>query len=51
MFYHLSYWVKISADEILKYFLICFNHKIGFDVSCKLSPKRDNLHAMTNPIS
>ena len=29
------YWVKIPADDILKYFF----QEIGFDVSCKL-----NLH-------
>ena len=29
--------IKISADEILKYFLL-FSHKTGFDISSKLSP-------------
>ena len=31
-------WVKISADTILKYFSY-FSQKIGFHLSCKLSPK------------
>ena len=30
-------WVKISADDNLK-FLFYFSQKIGFDISCKLSP-------------
>ena len=32
---------KISADDILKYFFLFFFffEKIGFDTSCKLSPK------------
>ena len=30
----LSIWVKVTADDILKY----FPKKIGFDISCKLSP-------------
>ena len=30
-------WVKISADDILKYFFL-FYQKIEFDISCKLSP-------------
>ena len=29
--------VKIAADDILKYFSY-FSQKIGFDISCKLSP-------------
>ena len=43
---HLVCWVKISADNILKYFLY-FPQKIGFDISCKLSP---NLHEKSVPI-
>ena len=35
--------VKISADDILKYFSY-FSQKIGFEHG-------DNLHAMSNPIS
>ena len=31
-------WVQNSADDILKYFC-WFSQKIGFDVSCTLSPK------------
>ena len=31
---------KISADDILKYFSYFFPQKIGFDISCKLSPKQ-----------
>ena len=38
---------KISADDILKYFLI-FPRKLGFVISCKMSG--DNLHKMTKPI-
>ena len=34
-----AYWVKISADNILKLFSDFFFQKIGFDISCKLSPK------------
>ena len=33
----LARWVKISADNILDISLI-FCQKIGFDISCKLSP-------------
>ena len=33
--YHTKCWVKISADNILKY----FSQKIGFGILCKLSPK------------
>ena len=29
---------KNSADDNLKYFA-CFSKKIGFDISCKLSPQ------------
>ena len=32
---NLACWVKISADNNLKY----FSKKIGFDISCKLSPQ------------
>ena len=31
-------WMKISADDILKYIFILFS-EIGLDISCKLSPK------------
>ena len=45
--------IKISADEILKYFFL-FSHKTGFDISSKLSPMEticiDNLHEMSKPI-
>ena len=30
---------KISADDNLKYLFSYFPHNIGFDISCKLSPK------------
>ena len=30
-------WVKISADDILKYFSY-FSLEVGFDMRCKLSP-------------
>ena len=29
---------KISADDKLKYFFLVFSQKMGFDISCKLSP-------------
>ena len=35
--YRLAFWVKFSADDILKYFSF-FPQKTGFDISCKLSP-------------
>ena len=35
----LALWVKFSADDILKYFSY-FSQKTGFDISCKLSPKK-----------
>ena len=34
----LSMLNNFSADEILKYFSY-FSEEIGFDISCKLSPK------------
>ena len=34
--YHLAPWVKISAEDILKY-LSYFFQKTGFDILCKLS--------------
>ena len=36
---------KISADDILKYFSYS-SHKMGFDMSCKLSP----WEKLSNPI-
>ena len=33
----LACWIKISAEDILKYYSY-FSKKIGFDISCKLSP-------------
>ena len=33
----LALWVKISADDILKYFYY-LSQKTSFDMSCKLSP-------------
>ena len=33
----LALWVKYSADDILKYFFY-FSQKIGFVMSCKVSP-------------
>ena len=33
----LSSWVKISVDDILKYFSY-FSQKLGFDILCKFSP-------------
>ena len=36
---HFARWVKFSADDILKYFLI-FPSKIGFDLSCNCLLKR-----------
>ena len=38
---------KISVDDILKWFL--FSKKIGFDISCRLSPK-DNYCEMSKHI-
>ena len=35
---HFVCWVKISADDILKYFSNCFL-KIGSSISCRFSPK------------
>ena len=40
---------KISADNILKYFSY-FSQKIGFDISCKLSPKEYSLQEMSKPV-
>ena len=37
---------KISADDILKKTFLIFPQKIGFDISCKLSPK---LHELSKP--
>ena len=34
---HLAHWVKISLDDIFKYFFY-FTQKTGFAISCKLSP-------------
>ena len=57
--YTKALWVKITADDLLKYF---FNHiqKLGVDISYKLSgdnlhemskpKKRQNLHEMSKPI-
>ena len=36
--YRLAFWVKFSADNILKYFYFS-KKKTGLDISCKLSPK------------
>ena len=41
---------KNSADDILKYFILFFSQKIGFDILCKLSPLGDNLHGMSKSI-
>ena len=38
-----------SADNTLTFFLF-FSKKIGFGISCKLSPNGDNLHEMSKPI-
>ena len=43
--YDIACWVKISADDILNHFSY-FSMKIGFCISCKLSP----LHEMSDPI-
>ena len=34
----------------VKLVFVLFVRKIGFDISCKLSPKGDNLHEMLKPI-
>ena len=39
-------WVKISADNILKYFSYFFSKKTGSDNSCKLS----TMDEMSNPV-
>ena len=39
----------VSADDILIFFSY-FSKKIGFDILCKLSPKKGNLHEMSKPI-
>ena len=36
-FYHFACWVKIAADDMLKYFSY-FSYIKGSDISCKLSP-------------
>ena len=41
--YHFACWVKISEDNILKY----FSQKIGSDTLCKLSA---SLHEVSDPI-
>ena len=37
IFNHLALSIKFSADHVLKYFSY-FSKKIGFNISCKLSP-------------
>ena len=46
-----AFWVKISADKILKYFSY-FSQKTGFEFSCKLSPMENGviLHDKSNPV-
>ena len=41
-------WVKISADNILKYLSNFPRKEIGFDISSRLSPG-DNLHEVPEP--
>ena len=36
--YHIACWVKLSADDILKY-IPYFSQKTEFGISCKLSPQ------------
>ena len=36
----LACWVRNAADDILKYFSYFFFQKMGFVISCRLSPRR-----------
>ena len=42
-------WADSADDKVIIFF---FPQKIGFDISCKLSPKEgDSLYEMSDPIS
>ena len=49
LLYRLARWVRISADNILKYFSY-FSIEIGFDILCTLSPKETILLEMPKVI-
>ena len=49
LFLRIALWVKFSAEDILKYFS-CFSQKIGFDISCKLSPLETISGLLAKPI-
>ena len=42
-------WVN-SADDKLIVFCFLISPKKGFDISCKLSPRGDNLHELSKPV-
>ena len=44
----LALWVKISADDIMKYVVLIFPRKQILKISCKLSHM--DLHEMPNPV-
>ena len=50
LFECLACWVKISADDIFKYFFLIFPRKISFEISCKLSffPRNKTLRFHAN---